>query len=99
MSDPNAPGSVPPDEPFMPPTQEPDITSSGAPTPPSGTPQPTDGDSTLPEITPLSDPAPAPGYHPPVPDAARISRMPEARTVTAALLIIGNERTGLWKKV
>jgi uncharacterized surface protein with fasciclin (FAS1) repeats len=60
MSDPNVPGSVPPDEPFMPPTQEPDMAASGVPTPPFGTPQPTDGAPTLPEITPLSDPGP--GY-------------------------------------
>jgi uncharacterized surface protein with fasciclin (FAS1) repeats len=67
MSDPNVPGSVPPDEPFMPPTAEPDVAPPGASTPPFGTPQPTDGEPTLPEIRPMSDPAPfsdaAPGQH------------------------------------
>jgi uncharacterized surface protein with fasciclin (FAS1) repeats len=58
MSDPNVPGSAPADEPFMPPTPEPGV-AAGTPTPPFGTPQPADGAPTLPQITPLSDPAPA----------------------------------------
>ena len=75
MSDPNAPGSVPPDEPFSPPTPDPDIAPAGIPTPPLGTPQPTEEVPSLPEITPLSDDAPLSetGQLPddsPLPDAA-----------------------------
>jgi uncharacterized surface protein with fasciclin (FAS1) repeats len=58
MSDPNAPGSVPPDEPVMPSTPEPEVASAGVPTPPFGTPQPTDAGFTLPETAPRPDPAP-----------------------------------------
>jgi hypothetical protein len=81
MSDPNEPGSVPPDEPFMPPSQEPDIASPGTPTPPLGTPQPTDGATTLPEITPMSDPAPASDPAPdPAPASDPAPGYPEATT-------------------
>ena len=53
MSDPNAPGSVPPDTPFTPPVPEPDIVVSSTPTPPSGLPQPVEeGLPTLPETAP-----------------------------------------------
>ena len=77
MSDPNTPGSVPPDEPFMPPTSEPDVAPAGTPTPPFGTPQPTDGEPTLPEITMLSDTAPGSDAAP-LPDTAPV--YPEATT-------------------
>jgi uncharacterized surface protein with fasciclin (FAS1) repeats len=79
MSDPNAPGSVPPDEPFMPPTPEPGSAPPGTPPPPPplGTPPPTEEVPTLPEITPLSDDAPMPDAAP-VPDDAPVS--PEATT-------------------
>ena len=66
MSDQNAPGSVPPDEPFMPPTREAGIVPPGAPTPPFGAPRPTDGVPTLANTTP------------PLPDGAPV--YPEATT-------------------
>jgi len=62
MSDPNLPGSVPPDTPSTPPpppTPEPEIVVSTTPTPPSGIPQPTDGAPTLPDAAPSSPDATA----------------------------------------
>lgn len=52
MSDPNAPGSVPPDTPFTPPTPDPEMVPSGAPTPPLGSPQPAEGVPSLPDSGP-----------------------------------------------
>ncbi len=54
MSDPNAPGSVPPNPPTNPPTPGPATPPPGAPTPPLGTPAPPAGVPTLPDGVPGS---------------------------------------------
>lgn len=78
MSDPNAPGSVPPDEPFMPPTTKPDPAPPGTPTPPLGTPEPTEAAPTLPKIVPMSDDAPLPDDAPASDEASLPETAPPA---------------------
>jgi uncharacterized surface protein with fasciclin (FAS1) repeats len=77
MSDPNAPGSVPPDEPFMPPTPEAEMAPPAAPTPPFGAPE---APPTLPKIVPMSDDEPLPDDAPTSDEAS----LPETALVAEA---------------
>lgn len=104
MSDPNAPGSVPPDEPFMPPTREADIAPplpDGAPIYPEATTQmPVAGDAgAMPPGTPpgtgfgepFGSEPPTPWYKKPVPIIAAIVVVAAIAGLIAWLIFGGDD--------